>query len=686
MKKTKYKKIYRAVTAAGMALVLTACSGGAHTDQPGGGKWQNSDITGNIKDSDDIRLQDDFAAAVNKDFTINAKNGDSSFGAVNNTMLENKKKLVDSLSYDGEGGELKKYAELAGDWNTRNKLGVEPIRKYIEAIENISSLDELTAYQCSEADDPFALGVIMPTGKRDTLEEGGGFALDISMPELCLGSSEEYFSLSDEGYEKKKHICKITEHILGELGYDSKSIQNLLDKNFRFEKKLAKCKADISAAEKDKVVFDYDGCIAEVGDYPLEAILTARGVPKSGKFYVNIHSIKKLVPLYKEKNLDEIKAMLIVHTVKKSASYLDRETYDLEEELKESRLTEPMEEVEKTEEQAELTLLYDVFVAQSACEPILDKLYLEKYMDEDTVKDLEKLTDDIIDEYRTLFENEPWLSEEGKKLCIEKLDSMQPHVVVPDFDMLDYSGLNIRSGKDGGTFFEANLDAERYGKKLMYKNCSLPYDKSKWDPMGQSTLITNAFYKPTENAIYIMAGITASPIYSYDMTYEQKLGGLGAIVGHEITHGFDSTGERYNKDGVEKKWLPLQDEMEFSNRSLKVTEYYNTIYPFDGGSSYDGMLVSGEATADMGGLKIALSIASREKDFDYDMFFRQFADLWKISEPEEAERARFKMDAHPLNYLRINVSLQQFEEFYKTYGIQEGDGMYLAEEKRISVW
>ena len=170
------------------------------------------------------------------------------------------------------------------------------------------------------------------------------------------------------------------------------------------------------------------------------------------------------------------------------------------------------------------------------------------------------------------------------------------------------------------------------------------------------------------------------------MSYEEKLGGIGTIIGHEITHGFDTYGAGYDKNGVEKKWMPLMDQLAFADACTKVSEYYSTVRPFAGGSSYNGTQVSAEATADMGGLKVTLALAAKEKDFDYDKYFRQYAKLWRGVGSEYSERYLFQNDEHPLNYLRINIGVQQFEEFYKTYDIKENDGMYLAEDKRIAVW
>ena len=132
--------------------------------------------------------------------------------------------------------------------------------------------------------------------------------------------------------------------------------------------------------------------------------------------------------------------------------------------------------------------------------------------------------------------------------------------------------------------------------------------------------------------------------------------------------------------------MPFEDQMQFLDRSTKVAAYYSTIRPFPGGSPYDGQNVTQEATADMGGLRVTLSIASKFDGFDYDAYFRKYAEMWQRAAKEDEEKYVFLHDGHPLAYLRVNVALQQFEEFYSTYNVKNGDAMYLAPEKRIAVW
>ena len=164
------------------------------------------------------------------------------------------------------------------------------------------------------------------------------------------------------------------------------------------------------------------------------------------------------------------------------------------------------------------------------------------------------------------------------------------------------------------------------------------------------------------------------------------LSGIGVIVGHEITHAFDESGVRYDKDGLENEWMPEVDRTAFVDKCLAVSNYYSTLKTYPGSGFYTGANVVGEATADMGGMRAVLHMARKRADFDYDAFFRHYAGVWAAQVDQDVEEYYFREDVHPLNYLRINVVVAQFDEFCETYDVQPGDGMYVEPSKRIAVW
>ena len=169
------------------------------------------------------------------------------------------------------------------------------------------------------------------------------------------------------------------------------------------------------------------------------------------------------------------------------------------------------------------------------------------------------------------------------------------------------------------------------------------------------------------------------------MAKEQLYAGIGAIIGHEISHAFDTNGAQFDKDGNYSSWWTDEDYAAFQERAQKLINYYDGITVY-GDEKAIGSLVQTEAIADMAGIKAMLTLAAKEENFDYKLFFDSYANIWKDIQTYEASYTQLTQDPHPLSYLRVNVTAQQYDEFYEAFDVKEGDGMYLAPEDRILIW
>ena len=157
------------------------------------------------------------------------------------------------------------------------------------------------------------------------------------------------------------------------------------------------------------------------------------------------------------------------------------------------------------------------------------------------------------------------------------------------------------------------------------------------------------------------------------------------VYEHEISHAFDSSGSQYDKDGNLNNWWTDEDRKAFEEKTAKVAAYFSTIEAVPGGY-VNGEMTVGEAVADLGGMAVMLEAASHIDGFDYDAFFRNNAAVWKKQMSDELARSKLLTDVHPPGHVRTNANIQQFDEFYETYDVKPGDGMYLAPENRLSVW
>ena len=682
------------ITALLLALVmiasLTACNAEelASRIDPSKRSWVDSDLIGAVKAEDEIRPQDDFAAAVNKDWKLEKGEAYAGlFSDVDRAVMEKKKKAATDEAIPGETAKvLRAYYKLASDWEARNQDGVEPLRPYLDDIASIGSGEELLAFYSDLDRNPLGLApVCVEEGNVVYSDTADAYGLALTMPAFSLDTADAYYALNAGSLESYEKLERIAAYLLGRLGRSEEEVRETVSACIAFEKKLAAVNSAV--VDQDDIVCSREEALARAGSFPLDRLLDAWGFGENDVFFLDPAYAKKIPAIWDEGNLEQIRAYLTVHYALGCEKFLDREAYDTVHELKQSWLNVPVDTGE-TEEMLEDALMFDGYIGSTAMVGAMNRVYVENFFDDAMITELHDTTKQIIDAYKDIFSAEDWLSEEGKQKSIEKLDAISIHIAYQDFDSADYGKLRFKSHAEGGSFLEAVFAARRFAMDHMAWLSNQPYDAAYWDPVNPaiSTTSINAVYRPDTNGIYIFAGICEAPAYAPGMSKEEKLAGIFTIIGHEITHGFDKTGSQFDKEGRKNSLLPYEDQKAFNDRNDNVALYYSTLSPYPASGLCKGSQVNAEATADMGGLKVTLYLASKIPGFDYDRYFRSFARLWRTNVPLEKEKEYFSGDVHPLSFYRVNVGVQQFDEFYDTYGVQEGDGMYLAPDKRIKVW
>ncbi|MBQ6928522.1 MAG: M13 family metallopeptidase [Oscillospiraceae bacterium] len=684
------KRLTALLLALVMIAALTACDPEelASKIDPSKRNWVDSDLIGAVKADDEIRLQDDFAAAVNKDWKLEkGEQYAGLFDDVAQAVMAKKKKAATDEAIPGETAKvLRDYYKLASDWQARNADGVEPLRPYLDDIASIANGEELLAFYTDLRRNPLGLGpVSVEEGSVLYSEKSDANGIMLDVPAFSLDTPDAYYALSESSLEAYEKLVSIASYLLGRLGRSEEEARGIVADCIAFEKKLAAAKGEPEMP--DEIVCSRAEAAARAGSFPLEKLLDGWGFGENDVFFLDPGYAGKLAGIWGEGNLEQIRAYLTLHYVLKCEKYLDREAYDTVNELRQSWLQFPVDTGE-TEQMKEDALMFDGYIGSTAMVGAMNRVYVENFFDDAMIAELRDTTQQIIDAYKELFAAEEWLSEEGRQKSIEKLGAISIHIAYQDFDTVDYGKLGLKTREEGGNFLEAVFAARRFGLEHMAWLCKQPYNAAYWDPLSTmlSTTITNAMYRPDTNGIYIFAGICEAPAYAPELKTEEKLAGIFTVIGHEITHGFDKNGSQYDKEGKKNSWLPYEDQKAFNDRNDNVALYYSTLSPYPASGPYKGSQVNGEATADMGGLKVTLYLASRIPDFDYDLYFRSFARVWRTNVPLEKEKEYFAGDVHPLSFYRVNVGVQQFDEFYDTYGVQEGDGMYLAPDKRIKVW
>lgn len=306
---------------------------------------------------------------------------------------------------------------------------------------------------------------------------------------------------------------------------------------------------------------------------------------------------------------------------------------------------------------------------------LYEQAYLELEGDEETKQIITDLIEDILDEYIELA-NDSWLGSTTKQKMKSKLQHMGFASCYSDgiknFPELVFANLNTASIYD---IMEKYQDAA-----LQAIADGIAESTNYWN--GFTSYTVNAFYVPTKNIFVILNGIVKDTVGT---SIEERYGMIGAIIGHEITHAFDSTGSQFDENGNYNDWWSSSDKNTFNKKVNTMRSFYNKIQ-LKKGFYCDGENVDGEATADMGGVKVMLRLAKDVEGFDYEKFFKAFAKVWCFGLMDLSYVESRAEDTHPFNYLRTNVTLAQFDEFIETFDIQPGDGMYIPPEERIAIW
>lgn len=322
----------------------------------------------------------------------------------------------------------------------------------------------------------------------------------------------------------------------------------------------------------------------------------------------------------------------------------------------------------------------------------LGKLYVEqKFPPQAKAKALDMIHN-IIKAYETRISNLTWMSPETKKSAYDKLNKLTIKVGYPD-KWEDYSTLTIKSPNEGGSLFENLNNYYRWHYQKDLEDLKKPVDKTKW---GMSPQTVNAYYNPSFNEIVFPAAILQPPFYDYKADEAVNYGGIGAVIGHEISHGFDDQGSRYNADGNLIDWWTEQDAKQFAALTGALAKQYSALQPVPG-VHVDGEFTLGENIGDLGGVNAAydglqLYLKSHPNPGLIDgytpeqRFFISWATIWRTKSRDEHLKNQVKTDPHSPAQFRGYVPLQNVDAFYKAFDIKPGDGMYIAPEKRVKIW
>lgn len=597
-------------------------------------------------------------------------------------------KTAESDSLDGatdQGKAVYLYKSIM-DTVTRNEQGVEPVQPYLAKIDKIQSKEDLQAFlvEMSEYGSAgfFSFGVGADSKNSDMnaayLNPSG-----LGLPE------RDYYLLEDsDSKDTRKKYKEYITNMLQYIDYTEEDAKKASETILAFETKLAKPRLDkverrdarntynpMTVAELQKITpaMQWNSYFEGIGAKNLDTIIVSQ--PKY---------MKALQDLLAENSVEEWKTYLKWDLFNDAASALST---DLEKESWEfySKTLRGAKEQRPRNERALSTINGVVGEA-------LGKLYVERHFPPQAKETAKEMVDNILKAYETRINNLSWMSEDTKKKALEKLGTFNVKIGYPD-SWKDYSELEIQSPEEGGSYFQNMLNAQKWRVAENMAELGQPVDKTEWFMSPQTV---NAYYNPRYNEIVFPAAILQPPFYDYKADAAVNYGGIGAVIGHEISHGFDDSGARFDAEGNLNNWWTDKDLEQFEGLGSELAEQYSAIEVLD--SVYiDGKFTLGENIGDLGGvnaaydgLKIHLEENGNPGEIDgftpEQRFFLSWATVWRTKMREEALRNRIKTDSHSPGMYRAYVPLQNIDAWYDAFTIKEGDAMYVKPDERVRIW
>ena len=319
----------------------------------------------------------------------------------------------------------------------------------------------------------------------------------------------------------------------------------------------------------------------------------------------------------------------------------------------------------------------------------LGKLYVDEMFPPEAKAKAEAMIANVIAAFEDRIQALDWMSDSTKTKAIEKLENFTVKIGYPD-KWKDYSAMTVKPGQ---TFYDNIVAVRKWGLDDNLKKIDEPVDRTEW---GMSPQTVNAYFNPFNNEIVFPAAILQPPFYDYKADEAVNYGGMGAVIGHEISHAFDDSGSRFDSNGNLVNWWTDTDLENFTERGNKLADQYSGVEVLD--SVYiNGKFTLGENIGDLGGVLAAYDGLQRfykengrPDNIDgftpEQRFFMSWATVWRTKSREEALRNQVKTDPHSPGRIRATQPLINVDAFYEAFDIKEGDPMYLAPEDRVRIW
>ncbi|GGF19827.1 M13 family metallopeptidase [Echinicola rosea] len=643
-----------------------------------------------------IRPQDDFFGFVNGKWIEKTEiPGDQGrWGSFNELREFNNEAVLtvleeamndEGFSATSDQGKAVSFYQIGMDSLLAEKRGLAPVKPIFERIDKISdkaSLQEYLAYQQQHGG-----GAFFGLGVNTDLKNSNAMALYISQGGLGLPDRDYYTEDNEKFTEIREKYLAHLERTFGLIGYTQDAAKAAAKEVMALETRLAKAsktrielrdpegrynKFAVTEMKSLTPSLDWEGYLSALGANVDEVIVS------TPRFMEEIEAVLNEVPA--ETWQDYFKW----HVIDAASPYLSHS-------LVQNNFDFFGKELQGTD-QMRPRWKRVLGTTERAAGEAIGKLYTEKYFPQEAKDKANEMVDNILVAMGERIKNLPWMSEETKTKALEKLGTFNVKIGFPD-KWKDYSALEVNGDPETASYYENVLASSRFNFERNIEKLGKPIDKDEWFMTPQTV---NAYYNPTWNEIVFPAGILQPPFYNYKADAAVNYGGIGAVIGHEISHGFDDQGSQYDAAGNLKNWWQDADRENFDERTGQLVAQFDAYEPLDG-VHVKGALTLGENIGDLGGLLVAYDGLQRHLEEHGNIekidgftpeqrFFISWATIWRMKSREEALRTQIQTDPHSPAQYRGNGPLVNIDAFYEAFDVKEGDEMYKSPEERVRIW
>lgn len=611
------------------------------------------------------------------------------YGSFDKLREDNQKQiqtLIEELSKqkNANGSNAQKVGDLYAmglDSAKLNADGAAPLHEQLNEIAQAKDKKDIIRLMASiskYASNPFFGFYVAPDDMNSSMN-----IAQVSQSGIGMGDRDYYLAQDEHSTMLRQEYVKLMETQFKNAGYSEADAKKAAESVMKIETQLAKAhftkemrrlpemnyhKMRVSELNAKVAPFEWTYYLEQMGAAGIDSLNISQ-----------IEPIKAAIVLIDKEPIDNIKAYLSWKVINSAADYLSDDFVNAGFEFYGKTMTGSKENRPRWKR--------SIDAVNDAMGEAVGSLYVEKYFPAAAKERMLKLVNNLTASLGERIDNLSWMSDSTKQKAHEKLNTFIVKVGYPD-KWQDYSSLEIKNDS-----YWANMTrAAEFQYRDMIKDLGKPVDKSKWYMSPQTV---NAYYNPSSNEICFPAGILQPPFFYMDGDDAINYGGIGVVIGHEMTHGFDDQGRKYDKKGNLIDWWTAEDAKRFDERTKVLVDFFDQIVVIDTLHA-NGTFTLGENIADQGGLQVSYNAfrktdeAKENKPLEgftpAQRFFLSYANLWAGNVRDAEIRRLTKIDPHSLGRWRVNGALPQIDAWYEAFNIQPSDPMFVAKEKRVSIW